>query len=52
MTLSGQTQQQQLIEKFAEVSRNIQEKSALSETRLNESLEVLHMHLYCVLVIH
>ena len=46
------TQQQQLIEKFAEVSLNIQEKSALSETRLNESLEVLHMHLYCVLVIH
>jgi hypothetical protein len=44
MTTSGQTQQQQLIEEFAEVSRNIQEKSALADTRLNESLEVLHGH--------
>merc|ERR1712192_187689 len=35
---------QSVLEQFTEVSRNIQEKSALADTRLNESLEVVHGH--------
>merc|ERR1719510_2494215 len=41
---SGTIVQQSVLDQFTEVSRNIQEKSALADTRLNESLEVVHSH--------
>merc|ERR1719234_1670851 len=41
---SGTIVQQSVLDQFTEVSRNIQEKSALADTRLNESLEVVHDH--------
>merc|ERR1719341_3019389 len=41
---SGTIVQQSVLDQFTEVSRNIQEKSALADTRLNESLEVVHGH--------
>merc|ERR1719220_2029900 len=40
----GTVVQQSVLDQFTEVSRNIQEKSALADTRLNESLEVVHGH--------
>merc|ERR550532_868125 len=41
---SGTVVQQSVLDQFTEVSRNIQEKSALADTRLNESLEVVEGH--------
>merc|ERR1719323_793130 len=40
----GTVVQQSVLDQFTEVSRNIQEKSALADTRLNESIEVVHGH--------
>lgn len=44
MTSSGQSLHQAAVEEFSQVSRTIQEKSALADTKLNESLDLLHSH--------
>merc|ERR1719435_299170 len=44
VTSSGQMLQQNFMEEFTEVSKNIQEKAEVADTRLNEALELLQSH--------
>jgi len=41
---TGTAQQQHILDEFSEVSRTLQEKSQDTDTRLNESLELLQSH--------
>eukprot|EP00092_Neocalanus_flemingeri_P022775 GFUD01024695.1.p1 GENE.GFUD01024695.1~~GFUD01024695.1.p1 ORF type:complete len:3073 (+),score=1009.79 GFUD01024695.1:162-9221(+) len=44
VTSSGQTLHENFMQEFTEVSKNIQEKSLLADTQLNEALEMIHNH--------
>jgi len=44
VTTSGQTLHKNFRDEFTEASKNIQEKSLLADTQLNEALEMIHNH--------
>merc|ERR1719470_591551 len=44
VTSNGKSLQDKFMGEFREVTKNIQEKSSLADTQLNEALEMIHNH--------